>query len=142
MDRWFPGHLDVNHHPPHGDWCARSQSAGDFPARASDLAVLGPPAPLPPNVLAGRFTARHSARQDPVWPWFLAVSAYLSSSVAEPLKPSAPLFTCTITKVLTNKGFPDCSSSGARLVVHLGVRAARYVVRTTSRPSIPHAVTI
>lgn len=91
----LPGNLYVSsHHPtPPIDWCTCACSARNNSESGKHQIVPEPLAPLPPDDLAGRFSAPHSGHNDPVWSRFPAVMTYLAGAAVDPLKLRAPTST-------------------------------------------------
>ncbi|MEQ2179799.1 hypothetical protein GOODEAATRI_028836 [Goodea atripinnis] len=108
-------------------------------ADAKGVSVPVPLAQLPTDDMAGKFAPAHPTRQDPVWPRFLAVTAYLSGVVVEPL---VSTFT-HITRVesLTDQGFPPVPMLDPSLLAVFGVRSARRVGRRLVLPSSSDQIT-
>ncbi|MEQ2166409.1 hypothetical protein GOODEAATRI_027712 [Goodea atripinnis] len=101
-------------------------------ANAKGVSVPAPLAQHPTDDLAGKFAPAHPTCQDPVWPRFPAVTAYLSGAPAEPLQLKAPVSTFTpIMRVesLTDQGFPPVPALETSLSAVFGVRSARCVGR-------------
>ncbi|MEQ2189719.1 hypothetical protein GOODEAATRI_028200, partial [Goodea atripinnis] len=114
-------------------------------AEAKGVPVPAPLAQLPTDDLAGKFAPAHLTRRDPVWPRFLAVTAYLSGEAAKPLQLKTPVSTFTpITRVesLTDQGFPPVPALESSLSAVFGVRSARRVGRQPVAPSSSDQITV
>ncbi|MEQ2165060.1 hypothetical protein GOODEAATRI_013149 [Goodea atripinnis] len=96
------GPPDVGNHPIPA-MGALVSALSDIFAKVADAKSVPIPTPLaqdPTDDLVGKFAPAHSTRQDPVWPRFPAVPAYLSGAAAEPLQLKAPVSTfIPITRV-------------------------------------------
>lgn len=145
INRWFPGHPDVEHHPPPGDWCACPLTAGDYPEVVKGV--------RPASTLAGDASAdkplgrtictQHSGHRDPVWPRFPAVSAFLfrfDHVTSEAEGPGLHLYIHHQGGGVHGPWVPNCSSAGAQLVICLWGESGT-ICQTTYHLSLPQQPT-